>query len=148
MSSKYKPSMLTTSIRRRKPITSSDIITVKGRHLLLHDNERFFIKGIGFPTPPPSQTKHYYSNDTTSFNNNNTQQDERYLSGWNAVLDQLATETDINTVRLYVMDCRYDYTSFIQHAAELGIIVVNGKIVSDWRYAIHRTIRHRKAKHV
>lgn len=119
-SNKSKPSMLTTT--RRKPITSSDIITVKGRHLLLHDNERFFIKGIGFPTPPPSQTKHYYSNDTSL--NNNTQQDERYLSGWNAVLDQLATETDINTVRLYVMDCQNDYTSFIQHAAELGIYVM------------------------
>ena len=117
--------MLTTT-RRRKPITSSDIITVKGRHLLVHDHERFFIKGIGFPTPPPSQTKHYYSNDTTSFNNNNTQHTEHEynLSGWNAVLDQLATETDINTVRLYVMDCRYDYTTFIDHAATLGIYVM------------------------
>ena len=122
-SSNSKPSMLTTR-GRRKPITSSDIITVKGRHLLLHDHERFFIKGIGFPTPPPSQTKHYYSNDTTTFNNTQHTEDEYYLSGWNAVLDQLATETDINTVRLYVMDCRYDYTSFIQHAAELGIYVM------------------------
>ena len=61
----------------------------------------------------------------TSFNNYTQHTEHEYnLSGWNAVLDQLATETDINTVRLYVMDCRYDYTSFIDHAAKLGIYVM------------------------
>ena len=46
------------------------------------------------------------------------------LTGWNAVLDQLAKETTVNTVRIYEMDCRRDCSAFLNHAADLGIYVL------------------------
>lgn len=46
-------------------------------------------------------------------------------TGWNSVLEQLANETDINTIRLYDVDCKsHDYNSFINRAAELGIYIL------------------------
>mmetsp|Transcript_28076 Transcript_28076/g.61606 ORF Transcript_28076/g.61606 Transcript_28076/m.61606 type:complete len:526 (+) Transcript_28076:899-2476(+) len=93
----------------RKPITNNDIVTVRGQYLFIGQN-RFFMKGIAFPTPPPH----------TSIDDDDTLD----LSGWNAVLEQLASETYINTIRVYEMDCRKDYGPFLDRAAELGIYVI------------------------
>ena len=94
---------------KRKPITTKDIITISGRYLYYgKSNERFYMKGIAFPLVNPS-VKHHHGNFTI---------------GWNSVLEQLANDTDINTIRLYDIDCSQShshYSSFFQRAAELGI---------------------------
>lgn len=81
------------------------------------------MRGIAFPTPPPSQTRNYYlsNEDITDLELKN---DESYLTGWISVLEQLANDSDINTIRLYELDCRFNYSSFINRAAKLGIYVI------------------------
>lgn len=97
---------------RRKPITIKDIITISGRYLYYgKSNERFYMKGIAFPLVNPSVKQNHGNSFTTL--------------GWNSVLEQLANETDINTIRLYDVDCKsHDYTSFIKRAGELGIYIL------------------------
>jgi len=70
--------------------------------------KRFYVKGIAFPNPPTEPH----------------QQPDDSFSGWNAVLRQLANETDVNVVRMYEMDCNLDYTLFLETAAKLGIYVL------------------------
>lgn len=89
----------------RRPIGPSDIVSVKGRHLVRTDGSRFMLQGIAFPIA----VTHSGAYD---------------LVGWNKVLDQLANETDINAVRMYEMVCNRNYSSFLNHAAELGIYVI------------------------
>lgn len=109
------------SPRGRRPITADDVVTIQGTHLYV-GQERFFVKGIAFPSPPPAKVKH--TGGTTWETDGDDQVVHIDLGGWNAVLEQLATETDINTVRMYDMDCRYDYSPFLERAAELGIYVI------------------------
>jgi hypothetical protein len=94
---------------RLRPIGQNDTVSVQGRYLV-YDNDpdrRFLMRGIAFPTT--------------------TRSDAEYnLDGWMAVLDQLSDLTDINTIRVYRMNCTHqnDYSTFINHAAELGIYVI------------------------
>ncbi|KAL7489754.1 hypothetical protein ACHAW6_015424 [Cyclotella cf. meneghiniana] len=111
----------------RKPITSGDIITIRGKHLYVGDDDRskrFFVRGIAFPIPPPSQTTRYYYYSYEDIVSDEELNDQSYLSGWISVLEQLANDTDINTIRLYEMDCRFNYSTFLSRAAELGIYVM------------------------
>lgn len=66
------------------------------------------------------------------------------ISGWIAVLEQLARETDINAIRVYEMDCNpndgdhysnRNYGEFLRRAAELGIyvIVVSKMTIAAWK---------------
>mmetsp|Transcript_20572 Transcript_20572/g.44617 ORF Transcript_20572/g.44617 Transcript_20572/m.44617 type:complete len:562 (+) Transcript_20572:322-2007(+) len=130
------------TMKSRKSITADDVITVNGRYLYIGTSnnnsssnssntsinpERFFLKGIAFPTPPPNQRA--ANRKKKNIRNSNVAtatagDDVLDLSGWNAVLEQLAYETDINTIRVYEMDCRYDYSKFLERAAELGIYVI------------------------
>jgi len=98
------------SYYERKPITQEDIVQIDGKYLYVGNQKqkRFYFKGIAFPNPPTE--KYEVSEDL--------------LSGWNEVLYQLADETDINVVRLYEMDCTFDYNSFLETAAKLGIYVL------------------------
>ena len=90
----------------RQPIGDDDVVTVQGRYLYKSGGERFLMQGIAFPTPFSAATK--YDAD-----------------GWIAVLEQLANLTEINTIRVYRMDCRKDhYTEFLERAAHLGIYVL------------------------
>ena len=84
---------------------------------------RFFMKGIAFPIPPPSQTRQYYYSNNDTINADDLS-DESYLFGWIKVLEQLANDSDVNTIRLYEIDCRFNYSSFLNRAAELGIYVM------------------------
>ena len=101
---------------RRKPITTKDIITISGRYLYYgKSNERFYIKGIAFPLVNPSVKQQRLHGDSFT------------TTGWNSVLEQLANDTDINTIRLYDVDCSQShahYSSFFQRAAELGIYIL------------------------
>ena len=78
------------------------------------------MRGIAFPIPPPTQTKNYYFSTDDPVNGNKLN-NESYLSGWISVLEQLANDSNFNTIRLYEMDCRFNYSSFFSRAAELGI---------------------------
>ena len=111
----FKPSLM----RGRSPITQDHVVTVEGRYLYVGE-ERFFVKGIAFPNPPPIQIRHTGIGADVS----SEQDDQIDLEGWNAVLEQLANETDINTVRMYEMDCHLDYSHFLKRAAELGVYVI------------------------
>ena len=69
------------------------------------------------------------NDDRTIDTDNNYGPQALNLTGWNAILDQLSTQTPtLNTVRLYEMDCRraynHDYDAFLTHAAQLGIYVL------------------------
>lgn len=116
--------------------------------------QRFYMTGIAFPTPPPPQPQTTATTSTArdignpsiaarrnpildkllhrgqdTISSNDDQHDSNSLldlnlTGWNAVLDQLASETTVNTVRVYEMDCRRDYSTFLDHAARLGIYVL------------------------
>ena len=110
--SQAKQSVIMTAATKaqRKPIAQRDVVAAKGRYLFV-GRKRFFMKGIAFPTPPPP---------TQAI----SVEDPPDLSGWNAVLDQLAEETDVNVIRVYEMDCRRDYGAFLERAAELGIYVI------------------------
>ena len=91
----------------RQPIGPNDTISAKGRNLVYDsDGSRFLFQGVAFPTTARSGLY-----------------DE---AGWIAVLDQLAETTNINTVRIYRMDCTKgdQYSGFLKHAAELGIYVM------------------------
>lgn len=108
----------------RKPITEQDIVYIRGKLLYVgegNQRKRFLMKGIAFPVPPPSQTQNYYASNEDI---NDKLNDESYLSGWVSVLEQLASNSDVNVVRLYEMDCRFNYSSFLTRAAELGIYVM------------------------
>ena len=110
----------------RIPITSADTVYIRGKHLYIGDEDqrqRFFMKGIAFPIPPPSQTRHYYYSDNDTITAEDLS-DESYLSGWIKVLEQLANDSDVNTIRLYEMDCRFNYSSFLNRAAELGMYLM------------------------
>lgn len=89
-----------------KPIGPDDIISVQGRYFVKKDETRFLMKGIAFPIPIPNNGPEYDPD------------------GWIAVLEQLAALTDVNVVRLYLVDCTVDYTEFLERAAELGIYVI------------------------
>eukprot|EP00536_Pseudo-nitzschia_multiseries_P010867 jgi/Psemu1/326202/estExt_fgenesh1_pg.C_3480013 len=97
------------SSQPRRPIGPEDVITVNGRYFYQGtSNTRFFVKGIAFPIPFPS----HLAVD---------------IDGWIAVLEQLASDTDINAIRVYEMDCyRVNdlYDPFLTRAAELGIYVI------------------------
>lgn len=99
---------------KRIPIGSEDIVTVQNKYLF-RNGQRFFIKGMAFPiqTPPPTKRK------------------GADIRGWIQVLEQVASETEINTIRVYDMDCQHqqnnnnnNYDKFLQRAAELGIYVL------------------------
>ena len=96
------------NIMQTASITEKDAVSIHGRYLTTQNGKRFFLKGIGFPiaNPPP---KSGYDVDA-----------------WKAVLDQLVTESkgSINTVRIYDMDCREDYSEFLEYAQNLGIYVL------------------------
>eukprot|EP00581_Thalassiosira_minuscula_P017107 CAMPEP_0183718816 /NCGR_PEP_ID=MMETSP0737-20130205/11972_1 /TAXON_ID=385413 /ORGANISM="Thalassiosira miniscula, Strain CCMP1093" /LENGTH=587 /DNA_ID=CAMNT_0025948437 /DNA_START=189 /DNA_END=1952 /DNA_ORIENTATION=+ len=125
---------------KRSPITSADeIVTVRGQHLYVGgaggslSERRFFLKGIAFPTPPPPPPSASGARAQELLKRSSQHSDGELsthpppyanLTGWNAVVDQLAAETSINVVRIYEMDCRYDYTPFLAHAASLGIYVI------------------------
>ena len=96
---------------RRQPIGPKDIVLVQGRYLVVHGDERFLMQGVAFPTAPVSPFR------------NDDNYDEQ---GWIAVLEQLANDTAVNTVRVYEMDCRHThkYDGYLQRAAELGIYVI------------------------
>eukprot|EP00977_Amphora_coffeiformis_P017793 scaffold5922_cov160-Amphora_coffeaeformis.AAC.4 len=95
----------------RPPIGPEDIVSVQGRYLVVHGDERFLMQGMAFPIAPVSNYKNVDNYDE---------------QGWIAVLEQLAYDTDVNTVRVYEMDCRhtYKYDGFLQRAAEMGIYVI------------------------
>lgn len=86
-------------------ITTS-VVSVQGRYFYNEDGSRFFIKGIAFPAP----TKSHSYNETA----------------WIDVLRQIKVtlEADINTIRLYRMDPRIDYSGFFDYAASLGVYVL------------------------
>ena len=147
----------------RRPISNEDIVTIRGRYLYTgasggyeqqqRQQQRFYMTGMAFPTPPPSQSQPQTTDNPTSIaarrnpildkllhrsrgqdttSNDDDDDDDQHdsnsllnhLTGWNAVLDQLARETTVNTVRIYEMDCRRDYSAFLDHAADLGIYVL------------------------
>ena len=95
-------------VTARHPIGPNDTVSVKGRYFVYDkDGSRFLLQGIAFPTTARSDDPY----------------DE---AGHNAVIDQLAELTDINTVRVYRMNCTEgDYFSgFLRHAAKKGIYVM------------------------
>jgi hypothetical protein len=98
----------TTSITR-VPILDADIVTVQDKYLF-RNGQRFFIEGMAFPIQIPHPTKRKGDD----------------IRGWIQVLEQLASETEINTIRVYDMDCQHhqNYDKFLQRAAELGIYVL------------------------
>ena len=113
-----------SSPRQRQPIGPEDIVAVQGRYLVTRGKEgnnheqqqqqqqqRFLMQGMAFPIAPASHDKRMDNYDA---------------AGWIAVLEQLAADTDINTVRIYELDCRQPrlYESFLQRAADLGIYVL------------------------
>ena len=101
----------------RNPITQGDTVEVVGKYLFRNSTgERFWIKGIAFPTPPLVVSKNSEPVDSSSLQYN--------AAGWNAVLEQLANDLEINAVRVYRMNCTLDYTPFFKRAAELGIYVI------------------------
>lgn len=117
--------LVQAGITMRTPITEHSNIVIRGKYLYSGEGknrQRFLMKGIAFPTPPPSQTQNYYSSSEGITDEN--LDDESYLMGWISVLEQLANDSDVNTIRLYEIDCRVDYSSFITRAAELGIYVL------------------------
>eukprot|EP00808_Paulinella_micropora_P007979 g53220.t1 len=81
-------------------------VSVQGKYLVYPNGTRFFMRGIAWPITAAYRETGYDK------------------SGWKAVLEQLATLTDINTVRIYNMDCRGDYSEFITHAQALGIYLI------------------------
>ena len=113
-----------------------------------NQQQRFYMTGIAFPTPPPPQPQTTTTTTTTTDSPsiaarrnpvldkllhrgqgqqgaNNNGPPALNLTGWNAVLDQLASEAPaINTVRVYEMDCRQDHGAFLDRAAELGLYVL------------------------
>jgi hypothetical protein len=110
-SSNTATTTITSTQQRRVPIDPEDIVTVQNKYLF-RNGQRFFIKGMAFPIqiPPPTKRK---GDD---------------IRGWIRVLEQLASETEINTIRVYDMDCQHqkknNYDKFLQRAAELGIYVL------------------------
>ena len=147
---KTSPTFVTTRRTARTPILDDDVVTIKGRYLYVGGNsntttttqkqQRFFIRGMAFPTPPPAA-------GTTSDNNtNSTIINGRLVNiqGWINVLEQLADETNINTIRVYEMDCGHSnvdniYDEFLTRAAELGIYVIvvsNKKCMLNCMYFI------------
>jgi hypothetical protein len=125
--------MSTTSITdtimtstKRVPIDPEDIVTVQNKYLF-RNGQRFFIKGIAFPiqVPPPTRRK---GDD---------------IRGWIRVLEQLANETEINTIRVYDMDCHYHqnyYDKFLQRAAALGIYVLVPLTASSGTGVLNRNL--------
>jgi Glucanosyltransferase len=118
--SRDSSSMLTTTttshasaLRHRIPIGINDTISVQGRYLVYDSDpsRRFSVQGMAFPITPSAKSVY----------------DE---SGWMAVLDQIAETTDVNTVRVYSMNCsaaavhENRYQGFLEHAASLGIYVM------------------------
>lgn len=113
------------SWQRMAPIDWDHVVTVQGRHLVLnHDatsnsnsnngSSLFLMQGVAFPTPLAADAA-------------------IDVAGWTAVLEQLANQTEINTIRLYRMDChtttstmakRKSFQQFLQRSAELGIYVL------------------------
>ena len=90
------------------PITFNGTIFIRGKYLYMGDGgRRFFMKGIAFPIPPPSQTRQYYYSNNDTINADDLS-DESYLFGWIKVLEQLANDSDVNTIRLYEIDCRFN----------------------------------------
>jgi Glucanosyltransferase len=115
-SSDSRNSVLTTMTGKnhgRHAIGPEDTIAVRGRYLVYNKDptRRFFVQGIAFPITPSAKPVY---NET----------------GWMAVLDQIASTTDVNTVRVYSMNCSAAavhanlYNNFLQHAARLGIYVM------------------------
>lgn len=103
------PNQTTTTTHRHQPaIGPNDFVSVQGRYLVQNSTGlRFVMQGIAFPTAESHQN-HGYDAD-----------------GWKAVLEQLAHQTSINTIRLYRVDCvNVDYHDFLVQAAELGIYVI------------------------
>jgi hypothetical protein len=101
------PSTTNDSITKSKAIGPDDVVTVKGRYLVKEkDGSRFMMKGIAFPVPV----------DAKKYNE----------KGWISVLHQLSNdlELDYNTIRLYRMYPRVDYSGFFEEAARLGIYVI------------------------
>jgi hypothetical protein len=102
------------SAMKRYPITENDVVSVEGRLLVKNNGsspERFLMEGIAFPVPIPWPRYGRVS-----------------LKGWTDVLEQLANETEINTIRVYELNCRLvdeDFIhQFLDKAAELGLYVV------------------------
>lgn len=95
---------------KRVPILPEDIVTVQDKYLF-RNGQRFFIKGMAFPIEYPSPRVKRKGYD---------------IEGWTQVLEQLASESEINTIRIYDMDCHHhqDYDTFLERAAELGIYVL------------------------
>lgn len=92
------------------PIGPDDVVSVEGRYFVKSkDGTRVLIKGIAFPAPLIE------SDDDTGY-------DEK---GWIAVLDQLHDlKLEINTIRIYRMDPKENYSKFMNRAASLGIYVL------------------------
>eukprot|EP00808_Paulinella_micropora_P018593 g52061.t1 len=85
----------------------ADVMVIpQGRYLVYPDGSRFFMKGMAFPIQIPFVEKGYDKD------------------GWIAVLEQLAATSTVNTLRIYTMDCREDYTEFIMRAQELGFYLI------------------------
>lgn len=123
------------------PITEEDFVEVKGRYLVKKKKNgeggrgdddaggggggaahrssvseedattytRFYIRGMAFPIQIP------FSPENRGYN----------PAGWKAVLEQIAEASpNVNVVRLYDVDCRVDYTEFLDAAARLGVYVI------------------------
>ena len=103
------------TVQHRTPIGPEDVISIRGRYLY-RGNNRFFVKGIAFPNIPPAlaTVSGHPSKNTPS------------MDGWIAVLEQLAMDTDINTIRIYELDCYEQeiYDAFFKRACELGVYVM------------------------
>jgi hypothetical protein len=116
---------------------SIDAIEVSGRYLRnSRTRERFLLRGIAFPIPPPphrisaaarngdADGDDDEDDDFVTSSSYDYTQSYYHAEGWIAVLEQLAADLEINAVRVYDMDCRIDYSLFLNRAAELGVYVI------------------------
>jgi hypothetical protein len=118
-----------TTMHHREPIGPNDVVTVQGRYLVKNSTkDRFLVQGIAFPVAIPR--KH----DANAYGYD--------AKGWIAVLEQLARDTSINTVRVYQMHCQASsdyYQEFFQRAAELGIYVIVPLTASSGKGVLDRS---------
>ncbi|KAL9180496.1 hypothetical protein ACHAXT_010949 [Thalassiosira profunda] len=93
-----------SSPSKSKAIGPNDVVTVHGQHLYTSDGARFMMKGIAFPV----SAKESYN-----------------ATAWIGILEQLHSfGLAYNTVRVYEMDPKIDYSEFFAAAASYGVYVI------------------------
>lgn len=102
--------------------TNTSIVSVRNRQLFTETGERFFLRGLAFPTP---QDPNYYNE-----------------SAWIQVLHQIkdTLQLDINTIRVYRMDPFTNYSGFFRAAQELGLYVIVPLTAGDGAGNLDRTV--------